>query len=47
MSSSENDLIAATLMIDGGYNDSVFVVPFRYCTRSKSIAFDVYARMEK
>ncbi|KAI2512121.1 hypothetical protein MHU86_2208 [Fragilaria crotonensis] len=46
MSSSEMDLMVATLMLDGRYEDSAFVVPFSIC-EGISIAFGSYVRYKK
>ena len=46
MSSSEMDLMVATLMLDGRYKDSAFVVPFSIC-KSISIAFGLYISYKK
>jgi hypothetical protein len=46
MSSSEMDLMVATLMLDGRYEDSVFEVPFSMC-EGISIAFGSYVAYKK
>ena len=46
MSSSEMDLMVATLMLDGRYEDSAFVVSFSIC-ESISIAFGLYVSYKK
>ncbi|KAI2490875.1 hypothetical protein MHU86_23698 [Fragilaria crotonensis] len=46
MSSSEMDLMVATLMLDGRYEDSAFVVPFSIC-EGISIAYGSYVAYKK
>jgi hypothetical protein len=41
MQSSEMDLMVTTLMLDGRYEDSAFVLPLTYC-EGVSIAFGSY-----
>ncbi len=46
MQSSEMDLMVATLMLDGRYEDSAFVLPFSYC-EGVLIAFGSYVSYKK
>jgi hypothetical protein len=46
MPSSKMDFIVATLMLDGHYKDSVFLLPFSYC-KGISIAFGSYVSYKK